>query len=176
VRTRATSPGSRARALALTTLGALLLGGSGCGYRTERLDAFPYARSVAVMPFENTGFRRGLEDRLTQAVADEVRGRTNYALGAPATADILLGGAVTANEQALVLEKDTRDPLQKRLAGNVEVVVRDRRTGRELKRARVVAYAEFRPGVDGESLEGSATNEFVRRLAERIVQVLEPGL
>jgi hypothetical protein len=163
-------------ACALAALLPLLVALAGCGYRTDRLDAFPMARSVAVFPFENTGFRRGIEDRLTQAVADEVRGHTHLALSSPASADLILTGALTANEQALVLREDTRDPLQKRLQGFVDVVVRDRRSGRELKRTRVVAYAEFRPGVDGESLEGSATSEFVRRLAQRIVQVLEPGI
>ena len=37
----------------------------------------------------------------------------------------------------------------------------------------LAAQAEFRPGVQGESLEGSATDEWTERLAERVVQLLD---
>jgi hypothetical protein len=39
----------------------------------------------------------------------------------------------------------------------------------------VAAITEFTPGRRGQGVEGSATDELVRRLAERIVQGFERG-
>jgi hypothetical protein len=145
-----------------------------CSYSTKRLTAFPSARTIAVVPFENTGFRRELEMRLSMAVANEIRARTSLAPGLPETADLVLTGSMGADEFAIGLDENGA-VIQKRLQGWLRFEVRDRASGRVVRRGTVQAVEEFRPGTAGESLAGSATDEWVRRIAERVVQSLESG-
>lgn len=151
-----------------------LLPAAGCGYRTARLDAYPAARTVAVLPFANTGFRRDLELELTQAVVAEVRRSTSYAIGSPASADLVLGGEMSAWEQVTTLTAERR-PLQTRLAGRIEVLLKDRRTGRVLGRTSVDAWTEYPERAPVAAYEGTARAEWVQRAARRIVEVLEAG-
>lgn len=146
----------------------------GCsGYTTQRIDAFPSARTIAVRTVVNEGFRRDLELRLQQAIADELRARTSYALATPAQADLILEARMRADEQLLV-QGENRVPIEKLLEGGVQVVLTDR-SGRVLRADTVAAQAEFLVGRYGESLDGSATDEWTRRLAIRVVQFLERG-
>jgi hypothetical protein len=170
--------GPRARIAALLTalvLGfAPLLAGSGCGYSTRRLSDLPSGtRTVAVMTFDNRGFYRDLELRLSQAVADEVRARSHYAIGSAGSADVLVSGSMVADESVVTLDDDDT-VLQKRLGGRVDVTLSDR-SGRVLKRYTVRTNVEFTPDRYGQSLEGSATDEWVRRIAEKVVQGFEAG-
>jgi len=56
-----------------------LTAGTGCsGYSTSRLVAEPGVSSIAVMQFDNQTYRRDIEMRLTQIVAQEVRARTPW--------------------------------------------------------------------------------------------------
>lgn len=153
---------------------AALLACAGCSYSSRRLTDFPSARTIAVVPFENTGFRRDLELRLSMAVANEIRARTSLGLATPATADLLLTGRMSADEFAIGLDENGA-VIQKRLEGWLQFEVRDRASGRVLRRATVQATEEFRPGTAGESLAGTGTEEWVRRVAERVVQGLESG-
>lgn len=153
--------------------GVLLLVCACSGYSTQRLTDFPRARTIAVVPFENTGFRRDLELRLSQQVAQEIRARTNLGFAPVASADLVLTGRMQANEVPTVLDREDGSVIQKRLEGWLEVVVTERATGRVVRRQRVSTTAEWREGVTGESLEGSATQEWTRRLAEQVAQVLE---
>ncbi|MDJ0521374.1 MAG: LPS assembly lipoprotein LptE [Planctomycetota bacterium] len=150
----------------------LLLGAACSGYSTQRLEDFPRARTIAVVPFTNTGFRRDLELRLSQAVATELRARTSYAQTTPQSADLLLTGSMAAEETPIVLDDEGR-VVQKRLEGWIDVRVVERASGRVLREGRVRALEEVRPGTGGESVEGSASDEWVRQLAERVVQLLE---
>lgn len=160
----------------LRTLAILAcLTSSACGYSTQRLDAFPNARTIAVIPFQSDGYRRDLDLRLTQAVVTEIRGRTSYALGSPASADLLLSGTMQADEVVTVQRGDRR-VVQKRLQGALNVTITDRRSGRVLKTYRAYDTATYTPGIQGESLEGSAYSEWVGRVALRVVQGLESGL
>ncbi len=156
------------------TVALLLLAGCS-GYSTERLTDFPGARTIAVLPFENTGFRRDLELRLSAAVARELRARTSLAPATAASADLLLTGRMGAEEVPTILDEAGR-VVQQRLAGWLEVRVVERATGRVVREERLGGFEEFRPGTYGESLEGSGTDEWVRRLAERVAQVLERPL
>lgn len=147
-----------------------------CGYSTRRLADLPAgARTIAVRTFENQGFRRDLELRLTQAVVEEIRARSSYAIGSLAGADLVLSGVMTAEESVVTQDAD-RNAVQKRLGGTLDVVITDRRTGAVVKRYRASASTEFTPDLRGESLEGSATDEWARRIAERVVQGFERGL
>ena len=79
---------------------AVALVAAACGYRSERdrslaPDADGTIPKVALMPFDTTSYRRGLEITLTQLVDDELRSRTGRAPYAPDEAEILLGGTIT---------------------------------------------------------------------------------
>lgn len=162
------------RLLALLAAAVLALGPPGCGYSTRRLADLEGARTVAVSTFDNLGFRRDLELRLVQAVIAELRARTTLAIDSPARADLVLSGRMTADEDVITLDEDD-NPVQKRLAGSLEVTVTDRRSGRVVRSFVARGQAEFAPGRDGESLDGSATDEWVRRVAVAVVQGLEGG-
>jgi hypothetical protein len=155
---------------ALLALAAL----AACSYSTKRLTDFPGARTIAVLPFENTGFRRDLELRLGQAVATEIRARTNLAFATPQTADLLLTGTASAEEYAIGLDENGQ-VIQKRLEGVLAVRVTERATGRVRREAFIRATEEFRPLIQGESLAGTGTDEWARRIAEQVVQELEAG-
>ena len=154
---------------------ALVATASACGYSTQRLDAFPNARTIAVLPFTSPGFRRNLDLRLTEAVVDAVRARTSYGLGAPASADLLLSGVMTADE-VVTLQASDRQVIEKRLQGALQVTIKDRRSGRVLKTYRAYDTVTFTPDRQGETLEGSAYQDWVERVALRVVQGLETGL
>lgn len=151
-----------------------LLIACGCSYSTKRLTDFPSARTVAVVPFENTGYYRDLELRLTQAVVTEIRARSSLALATPQTADLLVRGKMTAREWAIGLD-ERGAVIQKRLEGSLALEVVQRVGGRVLRRTTVSANQEFRPGVRGEGFDTTGTEEWTRRIAEQVVQMLERG-
>ncbi|MDJ0972889.1 MAG: LPS assembly lipoprotein LptE [Planctomycetota bacterium] len=162
------------RLLLLALCGLALVVTAACsGYTTKRIDAFPAARTIAIRPVANEGFRRDLELRLHQAIADELRARTSYALATPERADLILETRMRAGEQLLV-QGEERVPIQKLLEGSVDVTLSDGR-GRILRADTVSAQAEFLVERYGESLDGSATDEWTRRMAIRVVQFLETG-
>jgi hypothetical protein len=152
----------------------VLLAVAGCSYSTRRLGAFPAARSVAVVPFSNSGFYRDLELVLTQAVITEIRARTSLALATPATADLVIRGDAGAQEFAIGLD-EAGAVIQRRLEGYLAVTVTERASGRVVRTATVRATEEYRPGVQGASYAGTAAPEWARRIAEQVVQLLERG-
>ncbi len=151
----------------------LLLLSACSGYSTSRIEAFPRARNIAVLPFKNTGFRRDLELRLTEAVLREIRGRTSFGLATPETADLVLSGEITDVREQLLVQGGDRQAIQKRLFGIVVVRITERATGQIVKERSVADREEFETGNRGQSLDSSGTDEWARRMAVRIVQVLE---
>ncbi|MHC5012008.1 MAG: LPS assembly lipoprotein LptE [Planctomycetota bacterium] len=146
-----------------------------CGYTTRRLESFPGARSIAVMPFHSPGFRRDLDLRLTQAIADQIRARTSFALASPDSADLVLTGTMEASE-AVVSQLPDRSVALQRLRGTAEVTVRDRRTGRVVRQFSAFAFTDYEPDPAYLAIEGPAYDEWVRRMSIQVVQGLEPGL
>ncbi len=146
----------------------------GCGYSTRRLNDFPSARTVAVVPFTNTGFRRDLELELTQAVVREVRARTDFAIGHPSRADLIIRGSTTPEEAATGLGPDGL-VFQRRLLGTLEVEVVDRARDKVVRRATLTANEEFRPHLPSEGLDTTAREAWTRHMAERVAQLLERG-
>ncbi len=146
----------------------------GCSYSTKRLTDFPSARTIAVLPFENSGYYRDLDLRLTQAVVTEIRSRTSLALTSPERADLIIRGTMTAREWAIGLD-NTGAVIQRRLEGWLTFSVVQRASGRVLRQTTVSANEEFRPGIQGEGLDTTGTDEWTRRIAEQVVQMLERG-
>lgn len=163
--------------IAYTRLVALLVALlllAGCGYSSRRLTDFATARTIAVVPFSNTGFYRDMELELTRRVVQEVRARSSLAMTSIDSADLILRGGTGLFQTPVVLDKDG-GIIQDRLEGWLDVTITERATGRVVRAARVRATADYRPGVYGESLPGSATQIWTRRIAEQIAQLLEKG-
>ena len=155
--------------LAMTALACA----TGCGYSTRRLEGLG-GRTIAVRPFENLTYRRDLELRLTEQLLVELRGRTSYGLAPLASADYVIEGRVAAGED-VGLQRADRSVVQEQFRVYAHVLVKDRRSGRVVKEFDAFAVTEFTPDMGGESLQGSATHETLRRLAIRIGQGLEQG-
>ena len=158
--------------LALALLGVVLLPLLGCGYTTRRLTAYPEAQTIAVVPFENLGYRRDLELRLTQAVVDEIRERTALAITTPDRADLVLTGQVKAEEDTVIQNVDRSSSLS-RLRGRATIRITDRLTGDVRTTATLEDYVEFQPPRMDERIEGRTTDAWVRRVARSIVDELE---
>jgi hypothetical protein len=151
-----------------------LAGAAGCGYSTARLTESACAgRTISILPFRNATFYRDAELRLTQAVAEEVRARTSYALTTADRADVVMSGTMSFS-QSLVAQRASDEAVVMGTYVTLDVVLTDRH-GRVVRRYVVFATDEFTPGRFGETLEGSATDEVVRRLAVRAVEGLERG-
>jgi hypothetical protein len=82
-----------------------------CGYTFDRdrsqapLEGGSLPK-VAVLPFDNLTFRRGLEVQLTRLVADEIRARSPRAAYGPEDADWLLTGTIVRADVRVLSEDD----------------------------------------------------------------------
>ncbi len=118
----------------------LLLLAASCGYRVDpdmsRERDHGELPSVAVLPFDNVTFRRGLEARLTRFLADEMRARSPRAAAAHGQADWLLEGTIEhAGER--VLSEDRNDSVRESsFEVTVSVTLKERSTARILKSLR----------------------------------------
>jgi hypothetical protein len=170
---RPASAARGARATAACLVAAAL---ASCAYSTKRLADVPGASTIAVLQFENQTFRRDYEFRLTRAVAEEVRARTSLRIGSPSSADVLLTGTITSVETRALADDRNLDPLVDRLRVYVVARLVERATGRCLRTWQVADEEEFARGRFGETLEGSAIDDSVRVLAQKVVQGLEPPI
>jgi len=149
-----------------------------CGYRVEPERSWSSGPSgslpsVAVLPFENLTYRRGLEMRLTRLIGDELRGRAPAAASSPDRADWHLDGRILrANEQ--ILSEDRQDDVRESsFVVTVEVVLKDRATEKVLRTYSFTERAPFSPRSGRVATLESAQDETLRDLAERIVYWLE---
>jgi len=157
-------------------LGLLL---PGCGYMVGQSYS-PELRTVSVPIFENTGYRRGIEFQLTEAVQKEITRRTPYRLARGPEADTRLSGKIVDVRKDVLGETSQDDPRELQLTYLVRVSWEDLRNGQILAQQEVpiapadiplIGQAEMAPEV-GQSL-ATATQEAVDRLARRIVDMME---
>ena len=156
----------------------LLLLAASCGYRVDpdmsrARDAHGELPSVAVLPFDNVTFRRGLEARLTRFLTDEMRARSPRAAAARGQADWLLEGTI---ERAVerVLSEDRNDQIRESsFEVTVSVTLKERSTERILGTDSFTTRESFsaRAGRIG-TLE-QAQEEALRDIAENIIYWLE---
>jgi hypothetical protein len=92
-----------------SALGAALVGISGCApYRlgTESLYSCKI-RTVYVPIFESASYRRGLGERLTEAVQKEIEKRTPYKVVSSPDADSILTGKILTESKGVSVETPT---------------------------------------------------------------------
>jgi hypothetical protein len=159
----------------------VLTGCSSCGYTFDRdrgqarLPSTGALPRVAVIPFDNATFRRGLEIELTRLLADEVRARSPRAPGGPADADWVVRGTILRADERIYSEDDDDNVRESSIVIEVEVTIEDRTA------EKVIGPYTFRERVPYSARAGrvstleQAETEALRDIAERIVYWLESG-
>ncbi len=157
----------------------LLLLAGGCKYQLgpEGLERPQTQRAqlpqLAVEPFDNVTYRRGLEILLTQFLNDEVRGRTGFAPVRAGEADLILRGKiVTADE--VVLSDDVQDRVAESMVVIVvQVDVWDPAAQKTVRTYSLREREPFSPAGGRIRTFDQAAEEALRDLAEQIVYGLE---
>jgi len=161
-----------------TALLALAL--AACGYSFERdrgqarLPSGSLPR-VAVVPFDNATFRRGLEFQLTRFLDDEIRARTASAPSSPAEADWILRGSIVRADERIYSEDDDDLVRESSLVVVVEVTLEDRAAETVLRAYSFTERVPFSDRAGRFQTVQQAETEALREIAERIVYWLEAG-
>lgn len=153
---------------------------SSCGYTFDRdrgearLPAGNLPR-VAVIPFDNVTFRRGLEMALTRLLDDELRARSPRSPVAPSEADWLLKGTIVRADERIYSEDKDDIVTESSIVIEVDVTLEDRAA------EKIIRTYPFRERVPFSAFAGrvstleEAETEALREIAERIVYWLEAG-
>ncbi len=157
---------------------ALLLATAGCGYafdrdRGEARLAHGTLPRVAVLPFDNESWRRGLEMRLTRLVADEVRARSPRAPASPSEADWIVTGRILRADERIYSEDRTDEVRESSFLVEVEVTLEDRTADRTHGPYSIVEREPYSPRAGRFSTLDEAADEALRDVAEKVVYWLE---
>src|SRR5687767_8614231 len=87
---------------------------TGCaGYQMGNRTLYsPDIRTVYVPMFESNSFRRGLGERLTEAVVKEIELKTPYKVVGSPNADSVLSGIIVSETKRVTVENAFDDPRQ----------------------------------------------------------------
>jgi len=151
-----------------------------CGYSFDRdrgqarLPAGSLPR-VAVAPFDNETFRRGLEFTLTRLLDDEIRARTARAPASPEDADWILRGSIVRADERIYSEDDDDLVRESSIVIVVEVTLEDRAAETVLRTYSFTERVPFSDRAGRLQTVQQAETEALREIAERIVYWLEAG-
>lgn len=162
------------------TLLAALVALASCGYRFDRDRGEARLASgelprVAVVPFDNTTFRRGLEIELTRLLDDEIRARSPRAPARPSEADLVIRGTIIRAPERIYSEDNNDNVRESSIVLEVEVTLEDRAA------EKVIGPYTYRERDSYSARAGriatleQAESEALRKIAERIVYWLEAG-
>lgn len=161
--------------LACGFLAVLLTGLSGCGLGGYS-NTWPYPeqiRSVYVEMFDNSGFRRGYEYILTDAVCKRIEAQTPYKIISDRDqADSILSGTLTAGNTVLTVDRNTGRPLEQESLIRVTFTWKNLRTGQVLVNNETVAASESYSGFLDQDYDYSAARA-VNKAAQRVVERME---
>ncbi len=154
----------------------------GCaGYQIGNRSLYPrHVRTVHVPMFECNSFRRGLGERLTEAVVKQIEAKTPYKVVAAAEADSVLSGRIVSERKSVLVPSLSGDAREIQVAMNVEVAWVDRH-GRTLRENAYVPLSEDVVSIAGtgnvvpevgQSI-ATAQQRAIRRVAEQIVGLME---
>lgn len=166
------------RTFALAMLVAAVPTLAGCGYSArpdhgqERLGTGNLP-SVAVLPFDTTSYRRGLEIRLTRRLANEVRARSPKSPEGPQSADWLVTGKITRAFERVLSEASDDSVRESSFWVTAEIVLRDRKTDRIIGTTEITKYEPFSDRAGRFRTWEEASVEVLREIAEATVYWLE---
>lgn len=157
---------------------ALLLALAGCGYTASRDHGLPRRADgtlprIAVVPFDNDTFRRGLEIDLSRRLTEELRDRAARAPVASGDADWLLKGTVVRAVEHVLSEDRNDEVRESSFVIAVRVVLEERATGKVLKTSTFTEREPFSGRAGRIRTVDQAGEQAVRDLAENIVYWLE---
>lgn len=166
------------RHLRWLALASLLL--IGCSYRFGSQTLYPCEiRTIYVPMFETIGFRRGLGERLTEAVVREIELKTPYKVVSSPTADSTLTGRIVQDTKGVMLVAPTSEGRTVQIAFRVEVTWTDRR-GNQLQNSAMplpasIATIDQTNTMIMEGGQSMATSQqaAIDQLAEQIVSLME---
>ncbi|MBN1393834.1 MAG: LptE family protein [Pirellulales bacterium] len=163
-----------------TPLAALLLLCGCAAYQIGNESLYPAGiRTVHVPMFDSNSFRRGLGERLTEAVVKEIEAKTPYKIVDDANADSVLSGAIVSERKSVLVPSLSGDAREVQVAMSVQVSWIDRH-GRMIRDTAYVPLPEevslagtsnVVPEV-GQSI-ATAQQQAICRMAEQIVGLME---
>ncbi|MGL4944390.1 MAG: LPS assembly lipoprotein LptE [Thermoguttaceae bacterium] len=170
------------RQLFTLTLLALFL--TGCaGYSVGGKSLFSRDVATVYVPIvESDSYRRGLAERLTEAIIKRIESKSIYkVVQRPAAADSTLRCRLISDRQGLSLVNDYDDPRQKTETMTVEVSWTDRRDREMNHLAGDIEWNTATGKVQAEtflvpemgSSQATAEHEAINRLADQIVGMME---
>ncbi len=185
IQSRPFGPGRRGVALRLTLRCGLLLAAlSGCAaYRFGNQALYPPdVHTVYVPVFTSDSFRRGLGERLTEAVIKQIELKTPYKVVGSPEADSVLIGKILADTKRVVVEDQNDQPRETNVSMSVLVSWTDRKgdlvsTGSSGRIAlppdavSLTAQTEFVPEY-GQST-ATSMQEVIDKIAVQIVSLME---
>ncbi|MHC4136553.1 MAG: LPS assembly lipoprotein LptE [Planctomycetota bacterium] len=150
----------------------------GCGYtvqadRSEERLADGSLPRVAVAPFDNLTYRRGLEMRLSRLLTDEIRGRSPHPPFRPDEADWIVRGRITRADERIYSEDLDDRKRESSFVVTVEVVLEERTTEKVLGTYSFTEREPFSTRAGRVTTLEQAAEEALRDIAERIVYWLE---
>jgi len=164
----------------------LSFGLSGCGYNqsggsNNKLEGGYHwnslyredVQTVAVPVFASKDYRRGLEQRLTEAVVKQLEAHAPYKVVPRDRADTVLEGEVTlAQVSTVASDYQTNLPREQEFAVTVDILWKDLRTGRILvQRKGIRQQSAFYPTLGEGEFVGQ--QDAIERLAMAIVRELQ---
>jgi hypothetical protein len=162
----------------------LCLAHAGCaGYRFGAASLYPPdIHTVYVPVFESDSFRRGLGERLTEAVVKAIEARTPYKVVGSAEADSVLTGKIMNDSKRVLVEDPNDQPRETEVALVVKVAWIDRKgdlvgasTGGKVPvpddALSLTATGKLLPEYGQSTV--TAQQEAINKLAEKIVDMME---
>ena len=160
---------------------ALLVAFGGCAYRFGQQSLYPCdVRTIHVAMFDSISLRRGLGERLTEAVVREIELKTPFKIVDATSADSVLSGRIVNDAKGVLLYAPTAEARNLQIDERVEVSWVDRR-GASLQAAQTVPIPAALATIDqsqnfipeaGQTIT-TAQQKAIERLAEQIVSLLE---
>ncbi len=140
----------------------------------------PDITTVHVPVFESTSYRRGLGERLTEAVIKEIENRTPYKVVASSNADSVLSGRILIEEKRPRFQNPFSEPRELEVGMTVEVRWIDR-TGALLSQQQSISIPSELVEIEqstqlvpefGQSIVTSQ-QKVIERTAQQIVNLME---
>jgi hypothetical protein len=155
---------------------------SGCGRYVMGTQTLypPDIKTVYVQMFDSTSFRRGLGERLTEAIVKEIESRTPYKVVNSPDADSVLTGRIVNDGKGVLVNAPTAEPRYLLNNMRVEVSWVDRK-GSSLQNGQFVPLPQSTTMVDANSNFApeigmsvtTAQQADIDRIAQQIVSLME---